>query len=69
MQVTVTFDTDNEAFEGNKLSGEVARILRNLSDQVWSRGLGFHSFINDSNGNIVGEMVLRDNGGKKGATV
>lgn len=54
--VEIQIKTDNAAFEGDCLRLEVARILRDLSNKILD-GRTPH-FLNDTNGNRVGSVVI-----------
>ncbi len=53
----LTIKTDNAAFEGVELEAEIARILRRTTDRVMQQQSSGRCL--DSNGNMVGEWVLR----------
>lgn len=53
--IIINIDCDNNAFDGEMLHSEVARILRKLADQA-EDGLNDCTKIRDVNGNRVGQM-------------
>lgn len=56
--ITITIDTQNAAFAGNKRGDEVARILRGIADAYYGWGnVKKNGPIRDSNGNAVGMLV------------
>ena len=53
--LTVSIETDNDAFSGDAKYNELPRILRKIADTIEGGSLlGSHSLL-DSNGNYVGE--------------
>lgn len=54
---SLEFETDNAAFEGPDIAVEVARILRELADDVDGGRTGFVE-IHDINGNFVGTAFV-----------
>lgn len=60
MEVEITINTENEAFERDGPDMEVARILRKLADAIEKNGLPEHDFgrllLRDTNGNRVGYL-------------
>lgn len=57
---TLKFDTDNSAFDGEHLAGEIANCLVDLAERLREQsraylvGNGSRTYIKDSNGNTVG---------------
>jgi hypothetical protein len=61
----ITIDTDNSAFDNNYRGPELARILRNLADELEGMGAeGGEWRFHDANGNACGNATLdhRDDG-------
>lgn len=57
MSISLTIDTDNAAFEGESFGPEVARMLREVADELeGGRQATWRLF--DSNGNACGEVVV-----------
>lgn len=57
MRFVVTIDTDNAAFDG--LPGyELARILRELANDMGAHGNAVSRALADANGNVVGKSEL-----------
>jgi len=59
--ISIKFDTDNAAFDGEDRGPEIARILRVLANRLEQRGgvdAGAEWTIYDINGNHVGDLVL-----------
>ena len=55
----IKFDTDNAAFDGEDLTGEVARILRQLADKIENQEFsGKFQPVRDINGNAIGAYKL-----------
>lgn len=59
MEITITINTDNDAFADGNLETEVARILNYLAARVKVGGVDTYP-IKDINGNTVGEMNVLD---------
>jgi len=59
MKITITINTDNEAFACCDTGPEVSRILRDLA-QIWDYNWGETPTINlrDLNGNTVGKVEV-----------
>ena len=53
--ITITIKTDNAAFEDGNRTDEIARILREIADDISS---GHTPVVNDLNGNKVGSVML-----------
>lgn len=62
MKLTITIQMDNAAFEDSNAGPEVARILRNLADDMDEGGSltspGAHATLRDINGNTVGKAKV-----------
>lgn len=55
MQITITIDTSNAAFEDNGVVHEVVKILRRLANRILDdRSIEMVTKVMDSNGNSVG---------------
>ena len=63
MRVTIQFETDNDAFQGRMLQGEVLRILHQASKHIGeihaSNSEEVEMKLQDSNGNTVGYVQVR----------
>jgi uncharacterized protein (UPF0297 family) len=59
MDITITINTDNSAFEDSRDS-EIARILHELADKIESRGINGVNKIRDFNGNQVGSVEVEN---------
>ena len=61
MDITITINTDNAAFEDDPAS-EVAGILRDLAGLIYRQGVttGTSYGLLDSNGNTVGSVEVTD---------
>jgi hypothetical protein len=57
MQITITIDTDNDAFQPDPWP-EVSRILRELSDDA-AEGPRYLDQPRDRNGNTCGDVHIR----------
>jgi len=56
---TLRIDTDNDAFSADEGRDEVARILRNLAEILWTKGPGDDTgLLRDVNGNTVGTWTM-----------
>lgn len=55
----ITIDLDNEAFQDGNRDYEVARILHAAANKIDVRGIEDVSRLLDSNGNTVGDVMLR----------
>lgn len=56
MAFELDFETDNDAFAGEDLIGEVARILREIASKI--EGGTYSGGVRDINGNRVGGFHL-----------
>ena len=56
MTIRIVINTDNEAFQDNKLGPEVARILKRLASEI--NGSLPEYNIRDTNGNKVGTFDI-----------
>jgi hypothetical protein len=59
MDITITINTDNDAFQPDPGS-EIARILDNLADKLEMEIIISHQYIRDLNGNICGDVTITD---------
>lgn len=65
-RAALTVRLDNDAFSGNDLGPELARVLRDLADRLeeqsraYLAGNGARNRAKDTNGNTVGFLVLTD---------
>ena len=57
MKVSITINTDNAAFDGPELEGEVARILRMAANKIIDGERSFN--LKDINGNTVGKVEFK----------
>ncbi len=57
MQVTIVFDTDNDAFYGAGLAGEVRAVLRQAERFILDSGEAKRT-LRDSNGNSIGRVAV-----------
>lgn len=57
MNITITINTDNEAFQPDA-DLEIARILERLAKEWYSVGDGYK--LRDYNGNTVGKVEITD---------
>lgn len=55
MDITITINTDNAAFEGPYCQHEVARILSELATKIKRNGI-YDGNLRDGNGNTVGAI-------------
>lgn len=58
MKLTITIETENDAFQ-QSCASEVARILRNYSERIVQWGVVSDSKMRDINGNTVGKATFK----------
>lgn len=56
--VSIQFNMDNAAFEGDRWRNELTRILRELADKIEDDTLNSNK-IRDINGNPIGYITIR----------
>lgn len=62
--ITVSIETDNDAFAGSQRTREVSRILREAVARLSEEGYGDDCFkVRDVNGNTVGSVIVVNHGG------
>jgi len=62
--ITVSIETDNDAFAGSQRTREVSRILREAVARLSEEGYGDDYFkVRDVNGNTVGSVTIVNHGG------
>lgn len=59
MNITITINTDNEAFQDDAAL-EVAAVLRDLAQRFVLRGIGNQGSPRDSYGNTVGKVEVTE---------
>jgi len=59
MMVTLTFKTDNAAFQDDNGPAEAARILRRVAEEIEKNGERGTWKLRDGNGNTVGSVSVR----------
>jgi len=59
MNFSINIECDNAAFEDGDRNFEIARILREIANQIEAGDVGKARDIWDSNGNIVGQFELK----------
>jgi hypothetical protein len=58
--ITITIQTDNDAFQGDAGAHEVARILRDVADRFAGGDVPNGMRLRDANGNTVGDVEYDD---------
>ena len=58
--ITITVNTDNDAFQDGNEEHEVARILRKLAYTFEHEGKEISKWIIDVNGNKVGKIIYEE---------
>ena len=57
MKLTITINTDNDAFQGDAEETEIARILRDIADRCRREGVSSRK-LRDFNGNTCGSLKV-----------